>query len=167
MSGMVFYKTDEEIELIRESALTVSKTLAVVAEYIGEGVKEWSYMKFPFIKSVGTQDGWYRVGPLSRLNTCAFIDTPMAEAKRQEFMELGGGKPINVTMAYHWARMIELLFSAEGIRMLLEDPDLLGDDLVARGEMRNKGIGVIEAPRGTLSHWCSPVDSSAALSQLP
>ena len=84
-------------------------------------------MKFPFIRSLGPEKGWYRVGPLARLNTCDFIDTPEAEAAREEFMALTGGKPNNVTMAYHWARMIELLHAVEKIRELLHDPDLQGD----------------------------------------
>ncbi len=120
--------------------------------YIAEEVKPWSYMKFPFIKALGPEKGWYRVGPLARLNTADFIDTPEAEAARQEFMTLTKGKPNNITMAYHWARMIELLHSVEKIRDLLHDPDLQGTDLVARGERRPVGIGLIEAPRGTLFH---------------
>ena len=121
-------------------------------DYIAEEVKPWSYMKFPFIKSLGPEKGWYRVGPLARLNTCDFIDTPLAETERKEFKALGKGKPINVTMAYHWARMIELLHSAEKIKDLLHDPDLQGDELVTKGERRPEGVGLIEAPRGTLFH---------------
>lgn len=121
-------------------------------DYIAEEVKDWSYMKFPFIKKLGPEKGWYRVGPLARLNTADFIDTPEAEAARQDFMALTNGKPNNVTMAYHWARMIEVLHSAEKIRELLNDTDLQGEDLVVKGERRPEGIGVIEAPRGTLFH---------------
>jgi len=120
--------------------------------YIAEEVKPWSYMKFPFIKQLGPEKGWYRVGPLARLNTADFIDTPEAEAERQAFMAVTKGKPNNVTMAYHWARMIELLHSAEKIRDLLHDPDLQGADLQAKGRRRPVGIGLIEAPRGTLFH---------------
>ena len=121
-------------------------------QHIHEQVKPWSYMKFPYMTALGKEQGSYRVGPLARINNCDFIETPLAEAARVDFRAFAGGELMQSTLAYHWARMIELLFSAEGIRMLLEDPDLLGDDLVARGEMRNKGIGVIEAPRGTLFH---------------
>ncbi len=121
-------------------------------DYIAEEVKDWSYMKFPFIKKLGPEKGWYRVGPLARLNTADFIDTPEAETARQDFMALTKGKPNNVTMAYHWARMIEVLHSAEKIRELLNDTDLQGEDLVVKGERRSEGIGVIEAPRGTLFH---------------
>ncbi len=121
-------------------------------DYIAEEVKDWSYMKFPFMKQLGTEKGWYRVGPLSRVNTADFIDTPEAEEARVEFMALTGGKPNNITMAYHWARMIEVLHSAEKIRDLLNDTDLQGDDLVVKGERRSEGVGLIEAPRGTLFH---------------
>lgn len=121
-------------------------------DYIVEEVKSWSYMKFPFIKSIGPENGWYRVGPLSRVNTCDFIPTPLAEAERKEFMALTKGAPNNITMAYHWTRMIELLHSAEVIRDLLNDKDLQGTDLVVKGERRREGVGLIEAPRGTLFH---------------
>jgi NAD-reducing hydrogenase large subunit len=121
-------------------------------EHIVEEVRSWSYMKFPFLKAIGPADGWYRVGPLARVNTCTFIDTPEAEAARKEFMALTDNKPNNITMAYHWARMIEMLHSMEKITMLLNDPDLQGTDLVAKGERREEYVGLIEAPRGTLFH---------------
>lgn len=121
-------------------------------DYIAEEVKPWSYMKFPFIKPLGPEQGWYRVGPLARLNTCEFIDTPEAEGARQAFVKRLGGKPVNVCMAYHWARMVELLHSAETIRDLLHDPDLQGADLLVAGARRREAVGLIEAPRGTLFH---------------
>ena len=121
-------------------------------DYIAEEVRSWSYMKFPFIKSLGPENGWYRVGPLARLNACDFIDTPEAEAARVEFMALSDGKPSNITMAYHWARMIELLHSIEKIKELLHDADLQGTDLVVTGERREVAVGLLEAPRGTLFH---------------
>jgi NAD-reducing hydrogenase large subunit len=121
-------------------------------DYIAEEVRPWSYMKFPYIISLGKEKGWYRVGPLARINVCDFIDTEIAEKERQEFMALGGGKPINSTLAYHWTRMIELVHSAEKIKELLNDPDLQGTDLTVSGKKRNKGVAWIEAPRGTLFH---------------
>jgi NAD-reducing hydrogenase large subunit len=121
-------------------------------DVLAEEVRSWSYMKFPFIRSIGPEDGWYRVGPLSRVNICDFIDTPEAEAARQEFMAITGGKPNNVTMAYHWTRMIELLHAIEKIGELLHDPDMQGNDLVTIGERRPEGVAIIEAPRGTLFH---------------
>ena len=120
--------------------------------YIREGVRNWSYMKFPFIYSLGQEKGWYRVGPLARVNNCDFIDSPLAEKERQEFMEMGGGRPVHATMAYHWARLIETLHSAEKMKELLNDPDLQGEDLVVTGKRRNEGIAILEAPRGTLFH---------------
>jgi NAD-reducing hydrogenase large subunit len=121
-------------------------------DYIAEEVRDWSYMKFPFIKSLGPEKGWYRVGPLARVNTCDFIDTPEAEKERKEYMDITKGKPNNVTMAYHWARMIETLHSIEKIKELLNDSDLQGEDLIVKGDRREEGIGLIEAPRGTLFH---------------
>lgn len=122
------------------------------AKAIQEEVRSWSYMKFPFLTKIGPKDGWYRVGPLARVNTCDFIDTPKAEAERKEFMELGAGKPVNVTMAYHWARMIETLHSVEKVKELLHDKDLQGEELTTKGERREEGMGILEAPRGTLFH---------------
>ncbi|WP_417070636.1 Ni/Fe hydrogenase subunit alpha [Niveibacterium terrae] len=122
------------------------------AELIREEVKSWSYMKFPFLASLGAREGWYRVGPLARINNCDFIATPLAEAARREFIASGGGRPVQATLAYHWARMVELLHCAEAIERLLADPELLGTDLLAGGEGLREGIGVIEAPRGTLFH---------------
>jgi NAD-reducing hydrogenase large subunit len=121
-------------------------------DVVSEEVRAWSYMKFPFIRQLGPEQGWYRVGPLARLNTCSLIPTPEAEAARQEFMALTKGRPNNITMCYHWARMIELLHSAEVIRDLLHDPDLLGGDLICEGPRREEAVGVVEAPRGTLFH---------------
>jgi len=120
--------------------------------YIREEVKSWSYMKFPFIISKGFEEGWYRVGPLARLNICDRIPTPLAEAERQDFRAAAGGGLQHATLAYHWARMIEMLHAAETIEQLLEDPDLLSTDLVTRGARVLEGVGVVEAPRGTLFH---------------
>jgi NAD-reducing hydrogenase large subunit len=119
---------------------------------IKEEVKSWTYMKFPFIQTMGQEHGWYRVGPLARINNCDYIPTPLAEKARQEFIAYGGNEPVHTTLAYHWARMIEVLFSAEKIQQLLHDPQITGNDLIAEGKRQSEGIGVIEAPRGTLFH---------------
>lgn len=121
-------------------------------DYISEEVKSWSYMKFPFIKELGPEKGWYRVGPLARVNACDSIDTPEAEEARKEFMSVTNGKVNNISMAYHWTRMIEVLHSIEKIRELLNDSDLQGSDLVTKGDRREEAVGIIEAPRGTLIH---------------
>ena len=117
-----------------------------------EGVESWSYMKFPFLKALGREAGWYRVGPLARLNVCTHLRTPLAEAERQAFAAYTGGRPNQMTMHTHWARLIELLHAAEMMRELLQDPDLGAGELVAAGPRRQKGIGILEAPRGTLIH---------------
>ncbi len=121
-------------------------------EYIGEEVKSWSYMKFPYLKSIGKAEGWYTVGPLARLNTCDFIPSPLAQKEFEAYKAYTKGKPNNMSMHMHWARLIELLHSAELIKELLNDSDLQGDDLVTKGTKGNEGVGLLEAPRGTLFH---------------
>jgi NAD-reducing hydrogenase large subunit len=122
-------------------------------QIIREEVRPWSYMKFPFLVGLGKDHGWYRVGPLARVNNCDFISTPLAEAARKHFKEFGNGGFVQDTLAYHWARMIEALHCAESIYGLLHDPEITGTDLVAGlGEKQREGVGVIEAPRGTLFH---------------
>ena len=122
-------------------------------DHIHEQVKPWSYMKFPFFSALGNERGWYRVGPLARINNCEFISTPLAEAERKLFLALGQSEPVHSLLATHWARMIELLYAAEAIEELLLDNDILGKDLVvSRGELAREGVGVLEAPRGTLLH---------------
>jgi len=100
-------------------------------------------------RPAGLSQGYHRGSPPL---VCDFIDTPEAEAARKEFMAVTDNKPNNLTMAYHWTRMIELLHSCEKIKELLNDPDLQGEDLMAKGDRREEGIAIIEAPRGTLFH---------------
>ncbi len=121
-------------------------------DYIEEEVRSWSYMKFPYLKEFGPEKGWYRVGPLARLNTCDFIPTPLAQKEFEEFKALTNGKPNNHCMHTHYARLIEILHSAEEIKKLLNDPDLLEGPLTAKGQKKSEGVGLIEAPRGTLFH---------------
>jgi NAD-reducing hydrogenase large subunit len=117
-----------------------------------EEVRTWSYMKFPHIRSLGRERGWYRVGPLAQINCAASIDTPLAEVERRLFMAMGDGGPIHSTLAYHYARLICLVHSAEKIQQLLFDDDLQGTDLLVTGQRRGVGVSCIEAPRGTLIH---------------
>ena len=119
---------------------------------ITEAVKPWSYMKFPHWSAQGPEHGWYRVGPLARVQNCDRLGTPLAEAARRELLACGGGGPLHGPLTYHWARMIEMLFAAETIATLLADDDLEGRDLVTGGPRQREGVGVIEAPRGTLIH---------------
>jgi NAD-reducing hydrogenase large subunit len=117
-----------------------------------ENVRSWSYMKFPFITSLGAEDGWYKVGPLARIQNCDAIGTPLAEAARQELLASSPGALIHGSLSFHWARMVELLHAAEVIANLLADPALLGDELITSGPRGNVAVGIIEAPRGTLIH---------------
>jgi NAD-reducing hydrogenase large subunit len=121
-------------------------------KHIVEDVRSWSYMKFPFIEWLGPEAGWYRVGPLARMNTASFIDTPLANEAHKLLRAATNGTPNNSTLANHWARMIEMLHCVEKIKELLADPDLQGEELIVTGERREEGIGVIEAPRGNLIH---------------
>ena len=121
-------------------------------DLIEEEVRSWSYMKFPFLRSLGRERGWYRVGPLARLQNCDFIDTPRAEAERKAFLAWGNGDVVHASRAYHWARMIEMLHAVEVVAEILDDPALLSGDLVTSGTRQRSGVGMIEAPRGTLIH---------------
>jgi NAD-reducing hydrogenase large subunit len=121
-------------------------------EHIGEDVRSWSYMKFPYLRSLGKADGWYRVGPLARLNTCDFIPTPLAQKEFEVYKAYTKGKPNAMSLHTHWARLIELLHAGEVVRDLLHDPDLQGTALVKKGRKAREGVGLVEAPRGTLFH---------------
>jgi len=121
-------------------------------QYFYESVEKWTYLKFPYLKHIGKEKGWNRVGPLARINICDGIETPLAEQERQDFKAFTNGKMNNMTMHTHWARLIEVLYCAEMMKNLLEDDDLLSNDLLRKGERRSEGIGIIEAPRGTLIH---------------
>lgn len=122
-------------------------------DYIAEHVESWSYLKFPYYKKLGWPKGVYRVGPLGRLNACDQIDTPLANAELQNWRKINNGKPVENTLYYHYARMIEVMFCIERVRELLDDPDILGNDLMnTHQEFKGEGVGVLEAPRGTLIH---------------
>ena len=121
-------------------------------EYIEEEVRSWSYMKFPYLKHLGKEKGWYRVGPLARLNTCDFIPSPLAQKEFEEYKAVTNGKPNDMCMHFHYARLIEILHAAEMMKELLNDPDLLTGELTTKGARQPEGVGVIEAPRGTLFH---------------
>ena len=121
-------------------------------QHFREEVKSWSYMKFPYLRRLGPEHGWYRVGPLARLNTADFIPTPLAQAAFLEYKQASGGRPNDRCLHTHWARLIEALHAAECIRDLLRDPDITGRELTVRGARQAEGVGIIEAPRGTLIH---------------
>ena len=122
-------------------------------DYIAEHVESWSYLKFPYYKKMGWPNGVYRVGPLGRLNAADVIETPLAGEEMKIWKSLNGGLPVENTLYYHYARMVEVLFALERVRVLLDDPDILGKDILnTRHDFRGEGVGIIEAPRGTLFH---------------
>ena len=121
-------------------------------EFLGEAVEPWSYLKFPYYKPLGYPEGMYRVGPLARLNICTHIGVPLADQELREFRDRGKGTVLS-SFFYHYARLIEILGSIEWIAQLLDDPDILSSHLRAHAGINQlEGIGVSEAPRGTLFH---------------
>ncbi len=121
--------------------------------YIAEHVENWSYLKFPYYRKLGWPQGVYRVGPLGRLNTVDKIGTPLAEAEWKAYRAIKPGRPIENTLYFHYARLIEAVFAVEKVKLLLDDPDILSTDILnTRQHFTGEGVGVIEAPRGTLFH---------------
>ena len=130
-------------------------------EFIAEAVEPWSYLKFPYYRPLGypasknschLQSGIYRVGPLARLNICSRMGTTLSDRELREFRDRGKGA-VNSSFFYHYARLIEILASIERIEDILEDKDLSSNHLRAKaGINRLEGVGVSEAPRGTLFH---------------
>ena len=126
---------------------------------IGEHVEEWSYAKFPYLKKVGWKgltsgpdSGVYRVGPLGRLNASNGMATPLAQAEYEEMYKTLGGKPVHGTLAFHWARLIELLYATERALELVRDPEITSRNIRAKPGEPGEGVGVVEAARGTLYH---------------
>jgi F420-non-reducing hydrogenase large subunit len=126
---------------------------------IGEHVEEWSYAKFPYLKKVGWKgltsgpdSGVYRVGPLGRLNASNGMATPLAQAEYEEMYKTLGGKPVHGTLAFHWARLIELLYATERALELVRDPEITSTNIRAKPGEPGEGVGVVEAARGTLYH---------------
>jgi len=122
------------------------------ASVLAEAVEPWSYLKFPYVRSLGPEAGSYRVGPLARLNVCERIGTPRADAELIELRQRGG-RVVNASFLYHLARLIEILACLEGIEVLLNDPEIGERHVRARaGVNAHEAVGVSEAPRGTLFH---------------
>ncbi len=129
-------------------------------EHIEEHIEPWSYLKFPFLKKIGWKgfidgpdSGVYKATPLSRLNVSDGMATPLANEEYDRMYETLGGKPVQQTLATHWARIIEILYAAERWVELASDPEITGPDYRAvPTETPDEGVGVVEAPRGTLYH---------------
>lgn len=129
-------------------------------DYLAEHVEPWSYMKFCYLKPIGwkgftegPESGIYAVAPLARLNAADGMATPLAQKAYEEFYHTFGGKPVHYTLTNHWARIIEMIYAAERMIELVHDPDITSQNLrVIPAKPSGKGIGVVEAPRGTLIH---------------
>jgi len=157
-NGLELY--DGQIRLIDQTGEQLEKfDGANYLDHIAEHVENWSYLKFPYYKKLGWPQGVYRVGPLGRLNVAEKIDTPLANEELKNFKALNNGNPVENTLYYHYARLIETLFAIERVRVLLDDPDILSTDILnTQRSFQGQGVGVIEAPRGTLIHhyWAEP-----------
>lgn len=134
--------------------------------HVAEHVEPWSFLKFPYYRKQGWPQGAYRVGPLGRLNVVDRVGTPLANEEFKRFRALGSGRPVEGSLFYHYARLIELIYALERIEQLLAEPDILSTDIRAYGPPgpRERGVGVIEAPRGTLIHDYS-VDADGLLTR--
>lgn len=129
-------------------------------DFISERVLPWTYLKMPYQKKIGWKGitegegtSLYSVGPLARMNVANGMDTPLADGEFKKFFETLGGKPVHQILAYHWARAIELLNAAEKCLEISRDKEITGDN--ARAELTHvtgEGVGIVEAPRGTLIH---------------
>jgi F420-non-reducing hydrogenase large subunit len=129
-------------------------------DWIVERVEPWTYLKFPYLKKVGwkgfvdgNDSGVYMATPLSRLNAADGMATPLAQAEYEKFYSTLGGKPVHQRLAIHWARLIELLYAAERWVELATDPEITSDNFrTIPTETPTEGVGIVEAPRGTLTH---------------
>ncbi len=129
-------------------------------EYVAEHVEPWSYLKFPFLKKIGWKgfvtgldSGVYQATPLSRLNASDGLTTPLAQAEYDKMYKTLGGKPVKNNLAQHWARVIELTHAAERLLELSRDPEITSQDYRALPTKKpTEGVGIVEAPRGTLTH---------------
>jgi F420-non-reducing hydrogenase large subunit len=129
-------------------------------DHVAEHVEPWSYMKFPYLKKVGWKgfvdgkdSGVFRATPLSRLNAADGMATPLAQEAYDKFYSTLGGKPVHHTLATHWARLVELLYAAERLLDLSRDPEITSPNIrTIPTATPDEGVGIVEAPRGTLTH---------------
>ena len=122
-------------------------------DFIAERSVGWSYLKYPYYKPLGFDAGFYRVGPLARLNVATRMNNPLSSEEFRKFKALGDGKPVHGTFFYHYARLIETLSSIEEAEKILNDPEVTSKNIQTQGRWNyNEGVGSSEAPRGTLFH---------------
>jgi NAD-reducing hydrogenase large subunit len=136
--------------------------------FIAEHVEPWSFLKHPYLRKMGFPQGFYRVGPLGRLNVIDKIGTPLAQEEFKLFRQINGGMPVEGSLYYHYARMIEALYGLERIGQLLDDPDIMSNNVRTYPPLEKvpgQGVGVVEAPRGTLFHDYS-TDENGVLTRV-
>jgi F420-non-reducing hydrogenase large subunit len=128
-------------------------------DIIEEHVEPWTYVKMPYLKKIGWKgfvDGpetsLYRVGPLGRLNAAEGMATPLAQAEYERMYKTLGGRPVHATLAFHWARLIELMYATERGLELIKDPEITSKNIRNKPGKPGEGVGIVEAARGTLIH---------------
>ena len=129
-------------------------------DFVEERVEPWTYLKFPYLKKIGWKgftdgesSGMVRVAPLARLNAADGMATPLAQAEYEKMYKTLGGKPVHHTLAFHWARLIELLYASERMLELIQDKEITSQDVrIIPTSIIGEGVGIVEAPRGTLIH---------------
>ena len=136
-------------------------------DHFAEHVEPWSYITYPYLKKIGwkgfvdgADSGVVRAAPLARCNAADGMATPLAQAAYEKMYETLGGKPAHATLAFHWARLVEAQYAAERMKQLLEDPEVTSDEIrIEPTETPDEGVGIVEAPRGTLvHHYCTDDD---------
>jgi len=154
--GLEFY--DGKLRLVDETGNAVAENLdpREYFKYLGEAAEDYTFVKFPYYRPVGYPNGYYRVGPLARLNAAKFAGTERAGREMREFKQRGssnGSGAVCESFHYHLARVIEMLFAVERIEELMHSPELYEDKIHANASLnRREGVGSCEAPRGTLFH---------------
>jgi F420-non-reducing hydrogenase large subunit len=165
---------DGDIRVVDQDGKETAKFKpAEYLEYIAEHTEPWSYMKFPFLKKVGWKglvegkdSGVYRVSPLARLNVADGMATPLAQEHYDRMYSTLGGKPAHATLAFHWARLIEILYAAERLLELSQDKEITDPNVrTIPTATPDEGVGVLEAPRGTLIHHYK-TDSSGMVEKV-
>jgi F420-non-reducing hydrogenase large subunit len=150
---------DGKLRLMKPDGSFVDFPYDQYTDHIAEHIENWSYLKFPYAKNWGSfsmdegkTGAIYRTNTLARINVCDHIDTPLAQAELEEF-RAKFGRPAQLTLLYHWARLIELLYNAENAARLLADPEIISTETRVKVTPRAaRGVGCTEAPRGTLIH---------------
>lgn len=129
-------------------------------DHVAEHVEEYSYLKYPYLRKLGWQGlkegpgtSIYQAAPLGRINACEGFTTPEAQAAYEKYFEVLGGRPVHAVLSTHWARLVELMYATERLLELAQDPEITSDDILnIPTEVPKEGVGIVEAPRGTLTH---------------